>query len=619
MTRGAQAARGSGRGGASSTSRTNTKRSAPVDSDYEDTAAPKPKKVKAPKPLIEPHAPSGRKRTTDHPGEPDKRKVYRTHQEVQAERDQIAAAADERECRRRKLIAQIAALDTQGDKDAAEEDANAILTLDDLPKAPLDDVEQDGETLTITESDFEHIDDDNAYRSQNEFESAKKAKAPTKKKKKPKKGETRGEIEALAKALVDKNKAKAKGDVAGPKKALQNSDAAAASKKAGLSQVFLVCSAKAPQAAVSPGKQETGGLTDEDANSARPDFDEHTAKPKRINELVIIGGSSDTEDTPSRVPGPAIHPVPSLAQPPSKTPTTNKRVKSESSSAFTPNASADVKGLPALVGPTWDTHYLPTAYRALYCSADPMMFAAMGNTPTSQTMAVNAVQAILDAVHPGHTLPNVVWGDKVCKKTVERIRERRSLIAQTGLKVVDETFKGEDYIHQPVAIRTYTKYAARFDGPGFWKEPTPESSPRDPKAPGYIKGSGYLESVMIIQTVAPFLKNEGFSLPDAGVDGTYDFSGMPRGLFALAAAGVEHGLNLYKATGTREPVPKFTRSAVSTAVAAYSRNIGRFTVSRWDSLLTAAGVSTAGAALAASEDLPMHDALRDDMYIPSSP
>ncbi|KAJ6575801.1 hypothetical protein B0H10DRAFT_2346804, partial [Mycena sp. CBHHK59/15] len=200
-------------------------------------------------------------------------------------------------------------------------------------------------------------------------------------------------------------------------------------------------------------------------------------------------------------------------------------------------ASADVKGLPALVGPTWDTHYLPTAYRALYCSADPMMFAAMGDTPTSQTTAVNTVQAILDAVHPGHTLPNVVWGNKVCKKTVERIRERRSLIAQTGLKVVDETFKGEDYIHQPVAIRTYAKYAARFDGPGFWKEPTPESSPRDPKAPGYIKGSGYLESVMIIQTVAPFLKNEGFSLPDAGVDGTYDFSGMPRGLFALAAAG----------------------------------------------------------------------------------
>ncbi|KAJ6575799.1 hypothetical protein B0H10DRAFT_2346802 [Mycena sp. CBHHK59/15] len=282
MTRGAQAARGSGRGGASSTSRTNTKWSAPVDSDYEDTAAPKPKK----------------------------RKVYRTHQEVQAERDQIAAAADERERRRRELIAQITALDAQGDKDAAEEDANAILTLDDLPKAPLDDVEQDGETLTITESDFERIDDDDAYRSQNEFESAKKAKAPTKKKKKPNKGETRGEIEVLAKALVDKNKGKAKGDVAGPKKALQNSDAAAASKKAGLSQAFLARSAKAPQAAVSPGKQETGGLTDEDANSARPDFDKHTAKPKRINELVIIGGSSDTEDTPSRVPGPAIHPVP---------------------------------------------------------------------------------------------------------------------------------------------------------------------------------------------------------------------------------------------------------------------------------------------------------------------
>jgi hypothetical protein len=163
---------GQGRGGKATTAP--CKRPAAIDSDYEDTAAPKPKRVKATKPPIEPREPSGRKRTTEHPGKPDQRKVYRTHQEVQAEKDHIIAAAEEREHQRRELIAQIAALDAQGDADAAEEDANAILALGDLPKAPLDDVEQDDETLTINESDFERIDDDDAYRSQNEFESAKK-------------------------------------------------------------------------------------------------------------------------------------------------------------------------------------------------------------------------------------------------------------------------------------------------------------------------------------------------------------------------------------------------------------------------------------------------------------
>jgi hypothetical protein len=38
--------------------------------------------------------------------------------------------------------------------------------------------------------------------------------------------------------------------------------------------------------------------------------------------------------------------------------------------------------------------------------------------------------------------------------------------------------------------------------------------------------------------VSPFLKNEEFIVPEQRTDGTYDFSDMPAGLFALAAAGV---------------------------------------------------------------------------------
>ncbi|KAJ7886298.1 hypothetical protein B0H13DRAFT_1889317 [Mycena leptocephala] len=64
-------------------------------------------------------------------------------------------------------------------------------------------------------------------------------------------------------------------------------DAAAASKNAGLSKAFLANSTRVPQAAISPGKLEYGGLTDEDASSARPDFDGPTAKPKRVNDVWV--------------------------------------------------------------------------------------------------------------------------------------------------------------------------------------------------------------------------------------------------------------------------------------------------------------------------------------------
>jgi hypothetical protein len=152
-----------------------------------------------------------------------------------------------------------------------------------------------------------------------------------------------------------------------------------------------------------------------------------------FSQLVVVDDSSETEDTPTRgqasaatraVPKPRAAPkvkneskIPALTiASDSKTPQTKMRVKTEpSSGGFTPDSSDDVKNLPALVGPTWESLFLPAAYRALYCSPDPMMFAAKGESAASEIAAVKSVQAILDDVHPGNTL-KVVWGDKVCKK-----------------------------------------------------------------------------------------------------------------------------------------------------------------------------------------------------------
>ncbi|KAJ7195085.1 hypothetical protein GGX14DRAFT_404224 [Mycena pura] len=813
--------RGRGNTPTAPTRQSTRKRTAPdaEEPNLEDApAAKKPKRIPAP---IEPRAPSDRAGRNIKPGEPDKPKEYRTHAAVQEEKDRAAAAEDKRQRLHAEYIANLAEIDADGDLARQKEEANVILTRDDLNES--DSVMADGDTvdntvLTINESDFERIDDDEAYRSEGDF--VVKKKAFPKKKKKAAKGQTKAEINALAKTLLaEKMKAdaagKGKGKGKGQKKPVQDRkteilwhvwrqvcqvrqharirpgakkrpahtlkpvelhngliavkekksqgkgqwapaacaevrrdvdggtdaaggqradgaremrrgdrvwagkitsshtnhdapdsdltprnskltycpsslartnypasrasragretvesnyigealsgvpvegepeklnsesdtsgclvvsgadwrqmgqwtsparappdvpedfDAAAASKSAGLSKKYLAASAMARSAAESPVKPGVGGFDDEAANSTRPDFEGSAARDRRVNDLVTICDSSDVEadPTPTRTqaipmakrraaPKPKTEPtLPALTlESDSKTPKSKKRVKEEASSDFFPVSSNDVKGLPALVGPTWESEFLPALYRALCISRHPLTFAAKGETAASQLEAVKAIQAVLDDIHPGSTL-HVVWGDQICDRAVSRVRERRSLVAQKTLDVVKDFFAAEKYANDRTAIRTYARYAVRADGPGFWKTPTPTTCPCVPEAPGYLKPNGYLESPLIIAAAAMFLKSEEYSVPDRrGPDG-----------------GIERALKLYTATGVRAPVPKFTRGAVGTSVARYGNNIDRLTRSRWESLLAAAGASTDDVRVHAAE--AMNDDLRDAIYIASS-
>ncbi|KAJ7862311.1 hypothetical protein B0H13DRAFT_2567478 [Mycena leptocephala] len=601
------------------------KRSAPVDSDGEQSAPKKAKTTKEKAP-IEPRAPSSRTAANDKPPAwaPLVPRTNRTHEEVQAEKDRIAAAAEDRECQRRELMAKIAAIDAATDQAAAEEEANAVLTLDD--------VQQDEDTfMTFTESDFERVDDDESYHSGEESEPVKKKKAVVKRPKRPKKRETRSEIEAMAKTMGEKGKGKA--DVAGPavkKKALQNSDAAAASKKAGMSKAYLAHSAKTPQAALSPGKLEYGGLTEEDAISARPDFDATAGKPQRVNDLRHRRHAD--QGTGPAAPRPAPRPrtapkvkteskIPALSIASDKKTTVKQhvKVKTESSPAgFTPDTSSDVRGLPALVGATWDSQFLPAAYRALYCSPEPMTFAVKGENRASELAAIRDVQQILDSVHPGNTLV-ISWADKICSRAVSRVRERRTRISQVAAGVVKKFFETDAYRNRPIAIRAYAQYAVRPDGPAFFRIPTPENIPCDPRLDNYIPGVDYMESTFIIQTVTAYISTEEFVLPQPGPDGEVNFTDMPGGLFALAAAGVERAFNAYTDTGVHSPPPKFSIPEVGTAVAGYSKNISRFTRRRWGKLLDACGAQAVTCTAPPKADVIVLDGIRDAMYIPSSP
>ncbi|KAJ7864088.1 hypothetical protein B0H14DRAFT_3862635 [Mycena olivaceomarginata] len=246
-----------------------------------------------------------------------------------------------------------------------------------------------------------------------------------------------------------------------------------------------------------------------------------------------------------------------------------------------------------------------------------MTFGAQGADAQATAVTVNVFQTILDRIHPGNTF-EIAWGDKICSRLNDRIRERRSKIVQSGVDVVDALYKTEKYIGQPAVIRAHASWASRVDGPALYKIPTPEACPRDRTAQGYIKPKGFLESALMIQAVSLFLKNEHFVIPEKRADGTYDFSGLPQGLFSLAAAGIERGMKLYRATGVWEALPKFTKAAGLTAVDGYMVNIHRFKVTRWESLLKATGNVLATANAEEEAQLTL-DGLREWAYVPSSP
>lgn len=212
---------------------TRGKRARTASPELDNYTEPPPKKARAtapPKPPLKPRKPSGR--TTrgipaEKPGfEKTVPRTNRPHAEVQAEKDHRAAEALPRQEELAVAKARVAALSAEVDQAAANDEAKAINSLEDLP-------EDDDTMLEFTDADFQRIEEDDDYESAGEYapkvrlscarragltqypqpKSKPAAKIP--KAKKPKKGDTKAEMEELTKAL------KAKG-AGGKQKRVQN-------------------------------------------------------------------------------------------------------------------------------------------------------------------------------------------------------------------------------------------------------------------------------------------------------------------------------------------------------------------------------------------------------------
>jgi hypothetical protein len=105
--------------------------------------------------------------------------------------------------------------------------------------------------------------------------------------------------------------------------------------------------------------------------------------------------------------------IPALVIDARKTP----KIKSESSSSsFTPESAADVRGLPAFIAPTWIGVFLPALYHLLTVSDDPMPIGSIGVDPKQPGKEVVAIlQTLLAEIYPGNGW-TITWGDVICAR-----------------------------------------------------------------------------------------------------------------------------------------------------------------------------------------------------------
>ncbi|KAJ7850408.1 hypothetical protein B0H14DRAFT_3866600 [Mycena olivaceomarginata] len=575
-----------------------------------------------PRALPEPRTLPDRKRNPDSAA-PDKPRPKRPNGAKDADTAQAAAAVADREARRKALVDSLAALDAEEDVQQAQEDEDAIYHRDDEQVA--DSMDEDEPVLTITQEDFERIEDNDAYCTSPELDKPRRTK-------KAGKGETRKEVEVATRVLAEKSKVSEQG---AKKKGVQNRDAAAVSRKAGLSSAWVKThggASKAPSAAHPEETPKLGGLKDDDAN-----------------ELVQFV-SSDTEETPSKlakatrtvVPVVKLH-KPRNTQPASKIPALvidgckTPKIKSESSSSsFTPESAADVRGLPAFIAPTWIGVFLPALYHLLTVYDDPMVIGSIGVDPKQPGKEIVAIlQTLLAETYPGNGW-TVTWGDVICARAISHIGERRSAMARAGLCGADNIFKRVSYYEDfesgtPGALKTDqikkdARYAVLEHGPAFYKRPIPQGvSMLDPEDPEYIKPRGYLKSKIIINTMTPFIKGEAFQLiimeDENGKEVVDPSLILPVRALGMTAAAVERVYQAYR-SGERTKPRDFSSQHFGTAVAGFITSIKGLSVSRWRSIINACGANVRGrtaVAKAAAEVDNSLDGIRERMYIPSSP
>ncbi|KAF4616107.1 hypothetical protein D9613_011304 [Agrocybe pediades] len=224
--------------------------------------------------------------------------------------------------------------------------------------------------------------------------------------------------------------------------------------------------------------------------------------------------------------------------------------------------------LPEFAIAKWKRTFLPTLYSMLYTSDN-----AFDGFHKASHAFVSLLQNILIHVYPDVDY-KVTATESIHFLAYNRINEKRSSIGSDAINII----KGHlvEIREKPSGgpgDKEWLRWCMRVDGPLFFKDPSPFTSPTDKHDPNYVIPGGRLLSPFIIQLATPLLS---FSV------GSVINGGHPKGLIALIMAALERAVKHISMPSVG--LDDFSKEHWGEKVRVYYHSLSNIPESRWQEL-----------------------------------
>ncbi|KAJ7163933.1 hypothetical protein C8R43DRAFT_1122893 [Mycena crocata] len=342
-----------------------------------------------------------------------------------------------------------------------------------------------------------------------------------------------------------------------------------------------------------------GGLADFDADALRPGSSKSKGARVANDTIEILSDTEDEDDdTPVRskqvLKGKQTVVIKQERKPPVKTEPKNE--------SFADAATAEIIGLPLFARDGWVPLFLPTWNHYIGTRTEGWEICKMGDE-------VKAVQEVTDIVWPGSGW-RVRKGDAIYNTAMARLGDKRHVIGQATMKVVDGLFASPDYHDKPGKIKKYAKWAIDEHGPGWYESPAPRHQSFPANTPGWIGPTGLFRSKYVMGPLTAFVKSTSKSRGN--------FGNHFIGAAAMIGAGLERAFNQY-ITGTKVLNGTFSFERVGDYAAGFAKSAREMEDWRWKKIMGCIAENLrlqAGPLVSASTSMNLN---RGALFLGSSP
>ncbi|KAJ7933714.1 hypothetical protein B0H13DRAFT_2650469 [Mycena leptocephala] len=353
-----------------------------------------------------------------------------------------------------------------------------------------------------------------------------------------------------------------------------------------------------------------GGLTDWDSAGQRPSSSKGKKPLKavtftganlernqnRANDNIVFVDSSDDDGLPP-------YPAP-------KKKAQRKHIKAEPGSQLQPlqpqssvmTVATPSPDIPSDIAASWDRKY------------HPALLLLLATSPSAWDITAAQIAAVFHKTYPESSFDILAAGNRVMKRSRDRLNNGRSWFPTQAHIVVEEFFEQERFTELKPSLRKQkiAQYAAEAvlpEGHMLWSGPQllPAGAPLYKASISIRAATGFCESEFVVGVLTPFLKKIAGASPD--------FRFLVSGV-ALAAAALEKEFAMYSTGEYVTDGQQFSRDNVGSLVDDYATNIKAFTIRKWDSILRCCGSVPQVAPISAG---PSMTTTRRVLYISSSP